>query len=66
MSYSIFEAGVLDCNIQGYQGLVAPDLFPEVRPPVLKNWNLEDLVAYCGGEYAKMYYPKGNTNHVVR
>jgi len=31
-----------------YRAWVAPDLFPNERQPVLKNWPAEDLEAYCG------------------
>lgn len=35
-----------------YRAQLMPDLFPYERPMMLENWPIEDLVAYCGGEYA--------------
>lgn len=34
-----------------YRSWVYPDIDPEQRQPVLKNWHTEDLAAYCGGVY---------------
>lgn len=36
-----------------YRAWVLPDEFPNEKQPRLENWHPEDLVAYCGGVYAK-------------
>jgi hypothetical protein len=36
-----------------YRACLFPDLFPHEKPMLLHQWPLEDLVMYCGGEYAK-------------
>lgn len=35
-------------RIDMYRSWVWPDLYPNERPPVLKNWSDEDLEMYCG------------------
>lgn len=47
---SIFDIAFSDDR---YQAQVMPDLFPNIRQPVLSNWHPEDLPAYCGGQYTK-------------
>jgi hypothetical protein len=54
--HNIFDSGVTIARTPLYQSAVAPDLFPEERPMRVENWNPEDQVAYCGGEYAKAAY----------
>jgi hypothetical protein len=39
-----------------YRSWVTPELFPGQPQPRLENWSPDDLVAYCGGEYAKAAY----------
>lgn len=31
-----------------YRAWVYPEIFPDQRQPVLKNWTAEDLEEYCG------------------
>jgi len=35
-------------RIDMYRSWVFPDLYPNERQPVLKNWSAEDLWDYCG------------------
>lgn len=35
-------------GIDMYRAWVWPDAYPKERQPVLKNWDPEDLEAYCG------------------
>jgi hypothetical protein len=50
---NIFDPEVLDARAEMYKAWVTPDLFPDQPQPVLKNWHMEDLIAYVGGAYAK-------------
>ena len=34
-----------------YRSWVFPDVFPEERPAVLKNWCQDDLEMFCGGSF---------------
>jgi hypothetical protein len=58
--YNIFDAAVVSTNQHEYQCQVFPEIDPTVRQPVLGNWHPEDLVPYCGGEFAKLAY---QSNH---
>lgn len=53
---SIFDIGAVGVCHDMYKAWAAPDVDSEQPQPVLKNWHSEDLVAYCGGEYAKLAY----------
>lgn len=55
---SVFEAGVLEVRTDMYRAWTAQDdeLYPDERQPVLSNWDPEDLIAFCGGAYAKAAY----------
>lgn len=55
---SIFDIGAVDQHQQMYKAWAAPDIYPNEPQPVLSNWHPEDLVAYCGGEYAMAAYTK--------
>lgn len=56
MITNVFDVGAVIARSDMYKAWVAPDLYPYERQPVLQNWHPEDLVAYCGGEYAKASY----------
>lgn len=59
---NIFDIGAVGVCHDMYKAWAAPDVDPEQPQPVLKNWHPEDLVAYCGGEYAMQEYKqKENT-----
>ena len=51
---NIFDIGAVSVEQEMYQAWVMPELFPDQRQPVLKNWHPEDLAATCGGEYTKL------------
>jgi hypothetical protein len=55
---SVFEAGVLEVHTDMYRAWTAQDdaLYPGERQPALSNWHEEDLIAFCGGAYAKAAY----------
>lgn len=53
---NIFDIDAVSVCGTMYQAWVMPELFPEERQPVLTNWDPEDLVAYCGGGFAKLAY----------
>jgi hypothetical protein len=50
---NIFDIGTLSVQSEMYEAWVFPDLHPDERQPVLKNWHPEDLAAYCGGVYTE-------------
>ena len=66
MHASVFEAGVLAVHTEMYQSWALGEPMPEQNDagrkkplppqPRLSNWHPEDLVAYCGGEYAQAAY----------
>ena len=41
-----------------YRAQVTPELFPDEKPMAVENWDPQDQVMYCGGEYAKKAYAK--------
>lgn len=41
-----------------YRAQVVPELFPGQKPMLLENWPLDDLEAYCGGEFTPGYYQR--------
>ena len=49
-----FATGVFDGSLNNMPGIdmyrawVFPDLYPAERQPVLKNWDKDDLGAFCG------------------
>ena len=43
-----------------YRSQVAPELFPHEKPMLLDNWTDTDKEMYCGGEYAKAAYQRGD------
>lgn len=56
---NVFDPGGLDVHSRMYQAWAVPSAFPDEPQPVLKNWHPEDLIPYCGGEYAvAAYSPK--------
>jgi hypothetical protein len=50
---NIFDIGSVSAQQEMYQAWTMPELFPDERQPVLRNWHPEDLAAYCGGQYTK-------------
>jgi hypothetical protein len=56
---SVFDAGFNGSpHSEMYRSWVEPELFRGQPSPRLENWPDDDLVAYCGGEYAKAAYLK--------
>lgn len=58
MVTNIFDVGAVIVAGDMYRAWVAPDLYPNERQPRLENWHPEDLIATCGGQYAKAAYTK--------
>lgn len=56
MITSVADIGAVGVHGNMYEAWAFPDLHPEEPQPVLGNWHEEDLVAFCGGEYAKKAY----------
>ncbi|QJD52104.1 hypothetical protein PBI_MA5_52 [Mycobacterium phage MA5] len=55
-SHSIFDSTFNGMGgSENYRALLAPDSFPDVKPPLVDNWPAEDREMYCGGEYTPGY-----------
>lgn len=56
---NIFDGGFNGAaRSEMYRAQVAPDLFPHEKPMRVENWDEQDQIMYCGGEYAKAAYLK--------
>ena len=53
---SIFDGGFNGATrSEMYRAQVAPELFPNEKPMLVRQWPAEDREAYCGGEYTVGY-----------
>ena len=54
---SIFSGALSGApRIEMYRSWVYPDLYPDEKPARLENWEVDDIIAYCGGVAAKYQF----------
>ena len=59
---NVFDPSALEVRQKMYQGWVFPDLYPFQPQPVLDNSHIEDLAAFCGGEYTTLKFTEEETD----